>query len=332
MAAVELTRMDFHVSRFMNSDDAEEMDACEIGQFCLLLFKAWLIAKDVTLPVEEEKLARYARVPQVSAIVLRQFPIVDSEWGQRRQNGPQYAVWLEAKARSEAGKIGAANRWQKQSQSESDTSVDATALPEKCDRSTTAVLVALPRPDQTIPQQNRTNHPIPEMGGHVAECSATKTLGDWKTLAVRHKRLFGTQASTTMKDKYAAACQQYGEAVVLDCFEDWAKDAKDWVSNSGIKQPLFAFFKKLPEMAPTAQAVAEEIVQEKQAVEHAAEKEQQRQEAITASVEKQDAEMYAFMAAEPPPENGGSVYDYYPPEESDHSPAAEEWRAAQEKK
>lgn len=113
--AVELTRMDFHVLRFMDSNDVEDMSAAEVGQFCLLLFKAWLGAKDVTLPVDEKKLAKYARVKKVSDLVLKQFPVVDTkEWGPCRQNKVQLQVWWTAKQRSEAGKAGAAGRWDKE--------------------------------------------------------------------------------------------------------------------------------------------------------------------------------------------------------------------------
>jgi len=116
--AVELTRMDFHVARFMESEDVEEMDACEVGQFCLLLFKAWLLAKDATLPTDDSKLAKYARVKKVAESVLRQFPLVETQWGERRRNTVQLSIWQAAKARSDAGKNGAAKRWQAQPQSD----------------------------------------------------------------------------------------------------------------------------------------------------------------------------------------------------------------------
>lgn len=118
MAAIELTRMDFHVSRFIESEDVEEMDACEVGQFCLLLFKAWLLAKDVTLTTDDAKLAKYARVDKVSPLVLKQFPVEDTFWGPRRRNPVQLSVWEAAKARSDAGKTAAAKRWDKRPHSE----------------------------------------------------------------------------------------------------------------------------------------------------------------------------------------------------------------------
>jgi uncharacterized protein YdaU (DUF1376 family) len=109
--AIELSRMDFHVTRFMESEDVEEMDASEVGQYCLLLFKAWQLAKDASLPVEVDKLSRYARVSEVSQSVLRKFPIVDTEWGKRRRNDVQFGVWKAARARSQSAKRSADMRW-----------------------------------------------------------------------------------------------------------------------------------------------------------------------------------------------------------------------------
>jgi uncharacterized protein YdaU (DUF1376 family) len=108
---VELSRMDFHVTRFMTSEDVQEMDAGEVGQYCLLLFNAWMIAKDVTLPVEPDKLARYARVEEVSPAVLKKFPKVETQWGVRRRNASQLEVWEAAKARTEVAKKNANMRW-----------------------------------------------------------------------------------------------------------------------------------------------------------------------------------------------------------------------------
>jgi uncharacterized protein YdaU (DUF1376 family) len=108
---VDLTRMDFHVVRFMESEDVEDMDACEIGQYCLLLFKAWSLAKDVTLPNDSSKLARYARVQEVSPKVMKKFPLVDTEWGLRHQNSVQLEVWRAARERSTSGKAAANARW-----------------------------------------------------------------------------------------------------------------------------------------------------------------------------------------------------------------------------
>ncbi len=135
--AVELSRMDFHVTRFMTSEDVQEMDACEVGQYCLLLFNAWMIAKDVTLPVEPEKLARYARVKEVSSSVLKKFPAVETQWGVRRRNTSQLEVWEAAKARTEAGKKGADSRWNK---------------------NRNAVAYAEAMPEQNIPEHTRAEH------------------------------------------------------------------------------------------------------------------------------------------------------------------------------
>jgi hypothetical protein len=134
--------------------------------------------------------------------------------------------------------------------------------------------------------------------------------GDWKTFAVSHRRIFGSQASTTFKEKYAEACKQYGESVVLECFEDWANDAKDWVKRDNVKQPFFAFLKKLPDMAEVILAANRE---EEQLAVQRRQQEQQRQathETIEANVEKQKQEDAARWQKESPPEIGGDVLEY----------------------
>lgn len=160
--AIELSRMDFHVTRFMESEDVEEMDACEVGQYCLLLFKAWQLAKDVSLPVESEKLARYARVSEVSPSVLRKFPVVDTEWGKRRRNEVQLGVWKAARARSKAAKKNADTRW---GNAADDAPAYESAMPEECE-------------GNAIP--NHTKHNIPDQADqNTADQQAPLTLSQY---------------------------------------------------------------------------------------------------------------------------------------------------------
>lgn len=139
--AVELTRMDFHVARFMESEAVEDMSAEEIGQFCLLLFKAWLLAKDCTLPDDTTKLATYARVSKVSSRVLDQFPRVVGPLGRRRRNEVQYGVWIAARARSEAGKNAAAMRWHSEGNAASNAQTKHTkqSIPEQAGQAPSAL-------------------------------------------------------------------------------------------------------------------------------------------------------------------------------------------------
>ena len=289
MAAVELTRMDFHVARFLNSDDVDDMTDKEVGQFCLLLFKAWMIAKDVSLPVDSDRLARYARCDEVSTLVLKQFPIVETEWGQRRRNVPQLEVWNDARARSEAGKKGAEKRWGKQWEGENDASAYATALPahEK------AHALLLPISDHTKSEQTKSEQTKSDQSS--VSVSSFQRSADWKNFAIPYRNVFRKKAGTEFKKRYYEACSKYGEDVVLECFHAWATDnQREWCEANGFDRPLNIFFKKLPEEA--ADAVDLNITEKEEQT--AAAEQRARSEQIQAeSIERQTAEINAILSA-----------------------------------
>jgi uncharacterized protein YdaU (DUF1376 family) len=108
---IDLTRFDFHVVRFMNSESVKRMTAEEVGQYILLLCDAWLIGKEASLPDDPAYLARTARCQKVSPLVLSKFPIVPMECGKRRQNEPLYQEWVAATKRSRAAREKAASKW-----------------------------------------------------------------------------------------------------------------------------------------------------------------------------------------------------------------------------
>lgn len=311
MGAVELTRMDFHVSRFMNSEDVREMTACEVGQYCLLLFEAWMIGKDCTLPEEEGKVARYARVETVAPGVLAKFPVVETEeYGPRRRNDVQFEIWGQAKARSEAGRQAADASWavrrQKQADSGATSGATAVASGSVLLRSTHT------KPIQTGTEQTNPEHTIAPERASVPLNPQPNTGSDWSTLAVKHKRFFGKQASSTLKAQYGTACAKYGEDVVLECFNDWAPDALDWVKANDVKQPLFAFFKKLPDMAETVvgarEADAAEVTQRAADAARAQQETTQREQQVVAA-RKADADKWDSMT-KPSTDNEVSLADY----------------------
>ena len=169
--AIELSRMDFHVTRFMESEDVEEMDAREVGQYCLLLFKAWQLAKDASLPVEIDKLARYARVSEVSSSVLRKFPLVETEWGKRRRNEVQFGIWKAARARSKAGKRNADSRWGNSGNANEDAMASDLVMPEECNGN------AIPyHTKHTIPEQAEQD--IPEQTPLLSPQEALEVLAE----------------------------------------------------------------------------------------------------------------------------------------------------------
>jgi len=303
MAAVELTRMDFHVARFLNSDDVDDMTDKEVGQFCLLLFKAWMIAKDVSLPVDSDRLARYARCDEVSTLVLKQFPIVETEWGQRRRNVPQLEVWNDARARSEAGKKGAEKRWGKQWEGENDASAYATALPthEK------AHALLLHISEQTISEQTKSEQTKSDQSS--VSVSSFHRSADWKNFAIPYRNVFRKKAGTEFKKRYYEACSKYGEDVVLECFHAWATDnQREWCEANGFDRPLNIFFKKLPEEAAD---LSDLNIAEKEEQTTAAEQRAHSEQIQAESIERQTAETVKFLTSQPPTTTGeGSVEDF----------------------
>lgn len=85
----------------------------------------------------------------------------------------------------------------------------------------------------------------------------------WKNIAVPHKmKYFGKKAAARFEAQYMAACEKYGEEIVLECFHAWAPGKVDWVRSNNFDQPLALFFKKLPEEAADAKELADAIAEE----------------------------------------------------------------------
>jgi uncharacterized protein YdaU (DUF1376 family) len=112
MKTARLDWMKFYVYDFMCCEDVMMMTAEEVGQYCLLLFTAWLGGKDCTLPNDRKFLERAAR-GSASSLVLSKF----KEENGRLVNEAQREIWNEGKelwqAASEAGKRGNEKRWHK---------------------------------------------------------------------------------------------------------------------------------------------------------------------------------------------------------------------------
>lgn len=321
---VDITRFDFNVHAFMNSESVDAMSSSEIGQYLLLLVKSWAIGKGCTLPDDPAYLARHARVDTVSDRVLEKFPVVETDSGPRRRNETLYLEWEAANLRCEQGRAFVARRGGKWADSVAETdenparrSVLIGSHTKNADSEKVPSSLLLPNPTQP----NQPNQPKPI---NPTQTSNTPTVpsdhesekqnlgGEWRNIAVKHKRIFSTQASTAHKGNYAAACDKYSEDVVLECFDDWSADAKDWVKENGVKQPLFAFWKKLPDMAETIMAAKAEEKQEHEQAVKVEQKKQTEQAHADASVVRQAAANWKRLTTAPPPENGASVLEYLP--------------------
>lgn len=305
----DLTRFDFHAKKFVHSEAVQEMDASEVGQYILLLCEAWLVGKDASLPDSPKYLARTARVEQLSPAVLACFPVVETEWGQRRRNETLYNEWLGAVNRSDNGRAKANARWG-----------NTTEEPGECRGNAPALLLhrpgnAQPNPTQAVSTQANPDHTNPDVREGAGSCNQEpRNLGsDWKMLALRHKRYFGQKASVMFKTKYAEACSKYTETVVLECFDAWAPSAVEWVKRDNVTNPLHAFFKKLPDEAQDAlevsQAEADADAEEKEKAVEADRTRQRQQAAQQASIDRQTTEITQRMHARPT-QNEESVLDF----------------------
>lgn len=296
---VDLTRFDFHVIRFMNSYDVEMMTNSEIGQYILLLCKAWLLQKDATLPDDPVYLAFTAKTDKVSERVLAKFPLVETQWGTMRQNAALFEEWCRASGRSDSGKERAEKRWGKDS-----TPVlisDATAY---ADGNATASKLVMPKPNQTVSNQINSNQTTvtPESG---------YSKGEWENIRNIYRRIFNKKPDKNLfQFKYMEACTKWGEDVVLKCFEEWADSAVDWAKREDVKHPLYAFFKKIQELAEEEIQVRKEV--QKEAEQQSVIEEQQKKEAavIETNVAIQAKADFEFMNKAPAPEPGASALDY----------------------
>ena len=247
---MDLTRFDFNAKRFLNSETVRMMTAEEAGQYILLMAEAWMAGKETTLPDNLAYLARLARVNEVSPNVLLKWPVVDTEHGPRRRNETLYEEWTAAQDRSESARqrvAGRGGKWAGQGEN-IESGKPVLLIPQNNNSNTTAI----PKPNQTKPIQINPDQSNPNTTGSGVRVvdSESKTLGDWKTLAIQHRRLLGgRKAGVDFKQRYFEACEKYGAVIVQTCFEDWAASAREWVERENVNRPLAAFFKRLPELA-----------------------------------------------------------------------------------
>ena len=267
----DLTRFDFHALRFDQSECVARMTAEEVGQYILLLVKAWLMGKDATLPDDLPFLARVARVEEVSPIVLQKFPVIQTPFGPRRRNEVLYNEWLEAVGRnlsaSESGKLGATIRWGNR---EAIGSLSGTH-------------VGLHSSNQTNPNQTK---PV-----YRAAESSSGTSGIWKFIASHFSSHFGFTPASREQDKqeYQKVCDTYGEDAVLSAFDKWAPE-NGWVREKKARFALKKFYDDLSILID-----AEEITRQRD-----------KENAVPAVVvpdfteldRKRDAELAAKIAAE----------------------------------
>lgn len=233
--AVDLTRFDFHAKRFYFSESVRAMSAEEVGQYMLLLIEAWMGGKDTTLPNNGVYLAQLARAKEVSPLVMSQFHLVETQWGQRYQNETLFEEWLVCTQRQEAaieaGRKGGAST----SVYKTDAARENGRLGgrPKLNPSETEG-EPKPKPIQTNPNQSKPSQ---------------YDSGTFKNLAVRYRRVFHVNLShgNIQKEEYSKACREFSEDIVLSKFDDWSPDNL-WIRERRHTNGLRQFYESLPAM------------------------------------------------------------------------------------
>lgn len=116
----------FYIDDFLSSDDVRAMSVAEIGAYVLLLCTAWGQEPPATLPDDDTRLARWAQMTPEEWAKSR--PAVLAPWrpaGNGRLVSPRLKREHEemqraSRAKQEAGRSGAAVRWQGHSRAMAD--------------------------------------------------------------------------------------------------------------------------------------------------------------------------------------------------------------------
>jgi uncharacterized protein YdaU (DUF1376 family) len=222
----ELSRFDFHVVRFMNSEAVLQMSDAEVGQLILLLCHAWLLGKRATLPNDPEALARWARTTQLSPLVMAKFVPIETEWGPRIHNERLSDEWIAATERrerySQRGKAGAAAKAHAQAHAESPAKTrDASSV-------SAGVPSAAKAHGHTNPYQTESDHVSPSQSssssdGHRIgsdfpdEKEKRKSQYHWARFARVFEIYFGVKPtdSATNRRLYFERCVEFTERGVL---------------------------------------------------------------------------------------------------------------------
>lgn len=163
--------------------------------------------------------------------------------------------------------------------------------------------------------QSEDNGSVADVGSSDQEPQIPNMGGEWKNLAMAHKRYFGKKASVVFKERFFPACEKYTEAVVMECFHAWAPGAVEWVKTKNVDQPLHAFFKKLPDEAADAVDIAHAESEDAAKATQRAEQEKndrERQERVQeASIAKEMAQNRERMLKSPPPQSEVDVLEFF---------------------
>lgn len=263
-ARYDFQKFDFNAKRFANSENCERMTAEEVGQYLLLLVRAWNGGRDASLPDDTVLLARWARSSSVSDAVMAMFPVVETSYGPRRRNETLYAEWLAAVARTEAGRDSVAKRKDRQSSEVLTLQVptrdlQGTNLPETepgpvsvSEAGSGAATGPGTEPRKQIGSGSSHVLLAPSNGAAAPSPAQAAPAPDylsfrrtWHGLVKASGRL---SKGRHFVDKYMSLCNSFGADKVLAGFTQWAQAKPDWAWAHDHGHAFNAFAKQLPEV------------------------------------------------------------------------------------
>lgn len=117
----------FFVSDWLDSETVRAMSIEERYSYITLLAHAWRTRKECSLPVSGADLAALTGIKKVSKRVLKQFPVVQTEFGPRRRNARLFLEWNSSFQFRSKQSQNAKNGWEKRKNG------DGLALADVCD-------------------------------------------------------------------------------------------------------------------------------------------------------------------------------------------------------
>ncbi len=214
------------------------MSAEEVGQYILLICHAWMAGKDASLPNNPALLAKYARTEKVSDLVMSKWKPKEPKLDGRLYNVGLSREWAASINRYDEARENGIKGGLSRSEAKINAARENGRLggrPRKEE----------PNRTQSISDQIIPNHIIPNQtsfpGGSFEN-------GNFKFISTHYRAAFRKDLARTKQnhEEYASACNTYGEDIILEKFDEWAKDNQWIASHPKGGNRLFVFLQSLP--------------------------------------------------------------------------------------
>lgn len=206
----------FYPADFANDINVEAMSTLQVGAYLLLLCKAWQADPPASLPTDDQVLARFARVSaevwaEIKLGVLVPFRLGTDQRLHNRRLRLEYDKALNLiRAKQEAGKKGAENRWSNKAKNGSAIAEPlGVPMAGQCDRNA----IQIQTQSQTKTKDKEKNPPTPLRGGEEKlpfdSPEFRKSWEDWKVSRKENKRPLGKTAIGRQLKKLGALAEDH---------------------------------------------------------------------------------------------------------------------------